>query len=80
MASVPPAGSEVHTRFPDAPSARVDRRLRLDDILKLLVADGLVAAADADKLGRSRTQRYEHPLEFVADQKDRKSTRLNSSH
>src|SRR5437879_6590723 len=46
-----------------------DRYLRLDDILKLMVADGLVSAADADKLARSRTQRFEHPLEMIADQK-----------
>ena len=46
-----------------------DRRLRLEDILKLMVADGLVTAADADRLSRSRTQRFEHPLELIADQK-----------
>ena len=34
-----------------------DRRLRLDDILKLMVADGLVPAADAEMLARSRTHR-----------------------
>ncbi len=55
---------------PEAPASRgSDRRLRLDDILKLMVADGLVSAADADKLARSRTQRFEHPLEMIADQK-----------
>jgi general secretion pathway protein E len=46
-----------------------DRRLRLEDILKLMVADGLVGAADAERLARSRTQRFEHPLELIADQK-----------
>ena len=46
-----------------------DRRLRLEDILKLMVADGLVGAADADRLARSRTRRFEHPLEMIADQK-----------
>ena len=46
-----------------------DRRLRLDDVLKLMVADGLIAGADADKLARSRTLRFEHPLEAIADQK-----------
>ncbi len=51
-----------------APHAK-DRRLRLEDILKLMVADGLVAAADAEKLSRSRGSRGEHPLEFVAAQK-----------
>jgi len=57
----------------DAPVARPtrapDRRLRLEDILKLMVADGLVTAADADRLSRSRTQRFDHPLELIADQK-----------
>src|SRR3989441_13259337 len=46
-----------------------DRRLRLEDILKLMVAEGLVTAADADRLARSRTHRFEHPLEMIADQK-----------
>ncbi|TMH62663.1 MAG: type II/IV secretion system protein, partial [Betaproteobacteria bacterium] len=59
---------------PSAPAASPraatsDRRLRLDDILKLMVADGLIARADADKLARSRTLRFEHPLEAIADQK-----------
>ena len=39
-----------------------DRRLRLEDILKLMVSDGLVPAAEADRVARSRTQRFEHPL------------------
>jgi len=51
-----------------APHAQ-DRRLRLEDILKLMVADGLVAAADAEKLSRSRSARADHPLEFIALQK-----------
>jgi general secretion pathway protein E len=46
-----------------------DRRLRTEDILKLMVADGLVAAVEAERLARSRTQRFDHPLELVADQK-----------
>jgi general secretion pathway protein E len=46
-----------------------DRRLRLEDILKLMLADGLVAAADAEALTRARPARYEHPLEFIADQR-----------
>ena len=49
--------------------AVVDRRLRLDDILKLMVADGLVARAAADELARSRTLRFDHPLEAIADRK-----------
>ena len=46
-----------------------DRRLRLDDILKLMVADGLILPADAERIGRTRTQRFEHPLELVAEQR-----------
>jgi general secretion pathway protein E len=54
---------------PVAAARAADRRLRLEDILKLMVADGLVPAADAEKLARSRTQRFETPLELIADQK-----------
>jgi general secretion pathway protein E len=46
-----------------------DRWLRLDDILKLMVADALVPAAEADRLAQARTRRYDHPLELIADQK-----------
>jgi general secretion pathway protein E len=55
--------------FLKAGSDRPDRRLRLDDILKLMVADGLLLPADADRIARSRTQRFEHPLELIAEQK-----------
>src|SRR2546423_58080 len=56
---------------PGAPPrpAMSDRRLRIEDILKLMVADGLVGAVDAEKLARSRTMRFDHPLEAIADQK-----------
>ena len=59
------------TRAPAAATATAtaDRRLHLDDILKLMVAEGLVSAQDADLVGRSRTQRFEHPLELIADHK-----------
>jgi general secretion pathway protein E len=65
------------TAYPDeatpAPGSAVmagqDRRLRLDDILRLLVADGLILPADAERIGRTRTQRFEHPLELVAEQR-----------
>jgi general secretion pathway protein E len=50
------------------PAASGDRRLRLDDILKLMAADGLVPRADADKLARARTKQYDHPLELIAAQ------------
>ncbi len=49
-------------------SASKDRRLRLDDILKLMVADGLVPAAEADKLARAHSHRFEHPLELIESQ------------
>jgi len=42
------------------------RSLRLDEILTLLVADGLVAAADAETLARAPSRRTDHPLEIVA--------------
>src|SRR5437867_726544 len=75
MASLNPVNAPPPT--PTAPAdgavartARAqDRRLRLEDILKLMVAEGLVTAADADRLARSRTHRFEHPLEMIADQK-----------
>jgi general secretion pathway protein E len=54
---------------PTRPAKPPDRRLRLEDILKLMVADGLVSAADAELLSRSRTQRFETVLELIADRK-----------
>src|SRR5207237_6844524 len=62
-----PAGSSAGAKPPAARPA--DRRLRLEDILKLMVGDGLVSAVEAEKLARSRTQRFETPLELIADQK-----------
>ncbi len=71
-----PSATPINTPAapPGAPAGKQaarapDRRLRLDDILKLMVADGLVAAAEADPVARSRTQRYDNPLELIADQK-----------
>ena len=65
-----PASSIPSAPAGDAPPAKpqkqADRRLRLDDILKLMVADGLLSAADADQLKRSRTKQYDHPLELIA--------------
>ena len=63
--SPPPAGAPPP---PAKPPRQPDRRLRIEDILKLMVAEGLVTAADADRLARSRTHRFEHPLEMIADQ------------
>jgi general secretion pathway protein E len=68
--NAPPALAAATADVPPArPTRTPDRRLRLEDILKLMVADGLVTAADADRLARSRTQRFDHPLELIADQK-----------
>jgi general secretion pathway protein E len=71
MASSPTVKPQVAT--PASVSAHAskssDRRLRLDDILKFMVMDGLVAGTDAEHLGRSRTKQYEHPLELIAAQK-----------
>src|SRR5690349_13900352 len=65
--SAPPGAPGEDASPPRAPLA--DRRLRLDDILKLMVADGLISQADGTELARSRTQRFEHPLELIADRK-----------
>src|SRR5512140_1869460 len=46
-----------------------DHRLRLDEILALMVADGLVAEIDATKFAKLRSNRVEHPLEIIAEQK-----------
>jgi general secretion pathway protein E len=62
-AAAAPEGSAAHSKRTQ------DRRLRLEDILKLMVADGVVSAADGDRLSRSRTQRFDHPLELIADRK-----------
>ncbi len=51
------------------PSTGGDRRLRLEDILKLMVADGLIPVTEAEKLARVRTRQFDHPLELVAAQK-----------
>ena len=51
------------------PAKPADRRLRADDILKLMVADGLVPQAEADRVAKSRTHQYEHALELIAAQK-----------
>ena len=46
-----------------------DRRLRLSDILKLLVNDGWVDAETADRLARSPIRGSDGPLELIAKQK-----------
>src|SRR3982751_927297 len=77
MASTPtvkPPAAPAPAATPAAAAAaraarQPDKRLRLEDILKLMVADGLVANGEAEQLGRSRTRQFEHPLELVAAQK-----------
>ncbi len=65
----PPGGSKPSARAAAADPRAADRRLHLEDILKLLVADGLVAAPDAEKLRQNRATRVDHPLELVALQR-----------
>jgi general secretion pathway protein E len=73
MASPNPTQASAAAPAADAAAQRSnkppDKRLRLEDILKLMVADGLIPAAEAEKLRASRTHRFEHPLEMIADQK-----------
>ncbi len=69
-AKIPPAVPPSAGAAPPPSSAGTkpqDRRLRLDDILKLMIADGLVATSDAEVLAKGRTHRFEHPLEAIAD-------------
>ena len=74
-ATIPAAREAASTPSTSSPAPQAqDRRLRLEDILKLMVADGLVPAADADKLARARGSRGEHPLEYIANQKWKAAT------
>ncbi len=68
MATPIPAAPAAAGPKPKAQIAQ-DRRLRLEDVLKLMVADGLVPAHEADKLARARDGRGEHPLEFIASKR-----------
>ncbi|MDQ6618828.1 MAG: Flp pilus assembly complex ATPase component TadA, partial [Pseudomonadota bacterium] len=63
------ASAAPSNRAAETGAQHTDRRLRLDDVLKLMVADGLVSVAEADRLSRSRTKRFDHPLEMIADQR-----------
>ncbi len=60
-----PAGSPEGGAPPSAkPAKQPDRRLRLDDILKLMVADGLVSCRRTPNMSRARARSaFEHPLE-----------------
>ncbi len=68
MATPIPAAPAAAGPKPKAQIAQ-DRRLRLEDVLKLMVADGLVPANEADKVARARDGRGEHPLEFIASKR-----------
>ena len=51
-------------------SDRPDRRLALDDIVKLMMADGLIGAEHADEAARNaRYHREQHPLVLLANMK-----------
>ncbi len=63
--AVPPAAAAA--RPSTTPGG--DRRLRLSDILKLLVNDGWVDAETADRLARSPIRGSDGPLELIANQK-----------
>ncbi len=66
----PPAPAGKAAADAAVPTARVpkqpDRRLRLDDLLKLMVADGLIPTAVAEEFQRNRPRVYDHPLETIA--------------
>src|SRR2546427_4947811 len=67
--NAPPATPAAPADGAAARTARTqDRRLRLEDILKLMVAEGLVTAADADRLARPRHHRFAHPVRMIAQQ------------
>jgi len=68
--AVPPAAAAA--RPSTTPGG--DRRLRLSDILKLLVNDGWVDAETADRLARSPIRGSDGPLELIANQKWRSAT------
>ncbi|MBI3148834.1 MAG: Flp pilus assembly complex ATPase component TadA [Betaproteobacteria bacterium] len=70
MAHTPsPAVSAPLGHSSGASGGTSDQRLRLEDVLKLLLADGMVSVADAETLSSNRRARYEHPLEAIAEQK-----------
>src|SRR6185436_6519562 len=62
-----PATSVPSLRGGESAKQRARRALQLEEILTLLVADGLVTSADADSLSRAKVRRTEHPLEIIAE-------------
>jgi general secretion pathway protein E len=65
----PSAPASAKTAVATGPARTADRRLELDEILEMMVADGLVAEADAKKCADVRASRAGHPLEIIAQQK-----------
>jgi general secretion pathway protein E len=51
----------------ESPPKVPKRALQIEEVLTLLVADGLVTSADADSLARAKVRRTEHPLEIIAE-------------
>ena len=62
-----PALNGPSTASGDATLRKSGRRLRLEEILTLLQADGIVPAAEAEALLRSPSKRMDHPLEIIAE-------------
>jgi len=62
-----PAASVPALTERQAPTQVPKRALRIEEILTLLVADGLVTSADAESLARAKVRRTEHPLETIAE-------------
>ncbi|HET9833767.1 MAG TPA: GspE/PulE family protein [Vicinamibacterales bacterium] len=62
-----PAFNATSSAAGDATLKKAGRRLRLEEILTLLQADGLVPAAEAEALLRSPSKRMDHPLEIIAE-------------
>ena len=67
-ASSAKAGAPPAAVRPGRPPKQPDRRLRTDDVLRLMVADGLVGSTEADAVGQMRTRAHQHPLELIAAQ------------
>jgi len=51
----------------ESPQKIPKRALQIEEVLTLLVADGLLTSADADSLARVKVRRTEHPLETIAE-------------
>jgi general secretion pathway protein E len=69
MPTPAPAANPAAKTQPETGSQTQDRRLRAEDILKLMVADGLITVSVADKVARAQGPRGDHPLEFIANQR-----------